>query len=260
MWKLLAHSIAGLSHLRNNQPCQDSHLIACERVGEEDILILACADGAGSAAFADVGARLACDTIVSKAVADLREGQTVAQVERDSVHYWLEAARTELKREADQRQVTPRELACTLLAAVVGERAGAFAQIGDGAIVFREGDEYRPVFWPQGGEYANSTNFLTEDDFAQHLEFARRDERIEELAVFSDGLQRLALNLAARTGHRPFFEPVFLRLRETSSGEELSESLRQFLESPRVAQRSDDDKTLILATRVPPRAASTNPL
>jgi hypothetical protein len=63
-----------------------------------------------------------------------------------------------------------------------------------------------------------------------------------------------------RVGHRPFFEPLFARLRGTVSGDELNEPLRQFLASPRVAQRSDDDKTLILATRVPCRAEPTNPL
>jgi hypothetical protein len=51
-----------------------------------------------------------------------------------------------------------------------------------------------------------------------------------------------------------------MRLRQTHNGDELCEPLRQFLQSPRVAQRSDDDKTLILATRVPSRAEPTNPL
>jgi hypothetical protein len=229
-------------------------------VGEETVLLLACADGAGSARFADVGAVRACAVILDKAHADMRDGQTVGGIDRDAVAYWLESARKELQGEADKREVSLRDLACTLLLGIVGEKAAAFAQIGDGAIVTRYGDEYRPVFWPQGGEYANCTNFLTDADFSQHLEFVRFEERIDELAAFSDGLQRLALNLAARVGHRPFFEPFFARLRETATGEELREPLRQFLESPRVAQRSDDDKTLILATRVPPRAEPTNPL
>src|SRR5262249_11022537 len=134
--------------------------------------------------------------VIGKTLADLREGLIAAKIERDSVLYWLEEARKELRKEAEQRETTVRDLACTLLLAIVGEQAAAFAQIGDGAIVTRYDDAYRPVFWPQGGEYANSTNFITDDDFDDSLEFASFEERIDELALFSDGLQRLALNLA----------------------------------------------------------------
>ena len=260
MWKILAQSVAGSSHQRTGQPCQDARATTCESVRDESVLLFASADGAGSARFAEVGASLACETVLGRALADLRDGLSVAGIERDTVRYWLEEGRNALRFEAERRQTTPRELACTLLLGIVGEQAAAFAQIGDGAIVTRYANSYRPLFWPQGGEYANSTNFITEEDYADRLEFACFEERIDELAAFSDGLQRLALNLAERSGHRPFFEPFFLRLRESQTGEELREPLRQFLESPRVAQRSDDDKTLILATRVPPRAEPTNPL
>jgi hypothetical protein len=260
MWKLLAQSVAGSSHLRLGQPCQDACLVAHEVISDQPILILACADGAGSAHYASEGAVQTCETIVHRALADMREGLMPEAIEHDTVLYWAEEARKRLTQEAEQRQVPLRELACTLLFAVVGEHSAAFAQIGDGAIVTRFGEEYRPVFWPQAGEYANCTQFITQDDFADHLEFVRFDERIDELAVFSDGLQRLALNLAGRLGHRPFFEPLFARLRAAANGDDLREPLRQFLESPRVAQRSDDDKTLILATRVPSRAEPTNPL
>jgi hypothetical protein len=259
MWKLLAQSVVGTSHQRTGQPCQDSCRTACERIRDETVLILVAADGAGSAQHAEFGAALACAAVIDKALADLHEGQAVAALDRDAIVYWLTSARQALCAEAEARQTTPRELACTLLLAIVGEHAVAFAQIGDGAIVTRDGDEFRPVFWPPAGEYANSTNFLSEEDFAGHLLFERRDGRIDELAVFSDGLQRVALNLAARMGHRPFFEPLFARLRAAADGEELREPLRQFLESPRLAQRSDDDKTLILATRLPLRADATNP-
>jgi hypothetical protein len=43
---------------------------------------------------------------------------------------------------------------------------------------------------------------------------------------------------------------MFARLRAATGSERLAEGLRQFLDSPAVNQRSDDDKTLVLATRV----------
>jgi hypothetical protein len=260
MWKLLAQSVAGSSHERFGQPCQDACAVASEVISDQPIIILTCADGAGSARHADVGAAQACETILNRALADMRDGLKTEAIESDTVLYWMDEVRKQVVYEAAQRQAAPRDFACTLLLTVVGEHSSAFAQIGDGAMVTKYGDEYRPVFWPQAGEYANCTHFLTQDDFADHLEFVRFDERIDELAVFSDGLQRLALNMAKRLGHRPFFEPLFTRLRTASHGDDLREPLRQFLESQRVAQRSDDDKTLILATRVASRAEPTNPL
>jgi len=260
MWKLLAQSVAGSRHLRLGKQCQDACRVAFELIADLPTLILVCADGAGSARFAEIGAAQTCETLVDLALADMRDGLMPEAIERDTVLYWAGEARKRLDREAAQRQAALRDFASTMLMAVIGERSAAFAQIGDGAIVTRYGEDYHPVFWPQAGEYANSTYFLTQEDFADHLEFVRFDDRIDELAMFSDGLQRLALNMASRIGHRPFFEPLFARLRAAANGDDLCEPLRQFLESSRVAQRSDDDKTLILATRVTPRVEPTNPL
>src|SRR6516164_9659033 len=100
MWKLLAQSVVGSSHQRTGQPCQDSCRTVCERIRDETVLILAAADGAGSAQHADVGATFACDSIIKKALADLREGQTVAALDRDAIVYWFNSARQALCAEA----------------------------------------------------------------------------------------------------------------------------------------------------------------
>jgi hypothetical protein len=179
----------------------------------------------------------------------------VDQVEKGTALSWYGKVREEIVGEASRRGVEPGQLACTLLVAVVGETAAAFAQVGDGAIVVREGDGYQTAFWPQSGEYANTTNFITDAAFADNLEFTRRPTAVDELALFTDGLQMLALNFNSRTVHLPFFLPMFRKLRAAEPGEGLQRALRSFLLSAAVNQRSDDDKTLVLATRVPPRAA-----
>jgi hypothetical protein len=255
VWKWLAESVTGTAHVRGGLPCQDACLVR----PAGGALVIACADGAGSAAHAEVGARLACETLASVIESDLREGQTVAAIDRDALAYWLGAARKELEAEAGRRSTKPRELACTVMAAVVGDDAAAFAHLGDGAIVRADGETYAPVFWPEAGEYANETRFLTEADFEKHFLFATHAGRVEELAVFTDGLQRLALDFAGRTGHAGFFRPLFQRLREADDPAGLAGPLRDFLGSERVNQRSDDDKTLILATRVTAGAPATNP-
>ena len=81
-----------------------------------------------------------------------------------------------------------------------------------------------------------------------------RDARVDELALLSDGLQAVSLNYAAKAAHDPFFLPMFRPLRAAPCGSRLLRSLRQFLDSAQVNKHTDDDKTLILATRVPSHA------
>ena len=99
--------------------------------------------------------------------------------------------------EAQSLAAEMTDLASTLLGAIVGQSGAAFFQIGDGAIVFRQGDSYEHVFWPSSGEYANMTYFLTNAQFAEHLEFVWLDRQVDEVAFLTDGLQRLAMDFRA---------------------------------------------------------------
>jgi hypothetical protein len=133
----------------------------------------------------------------------------------------------------------------------VGDDAVVFSQIGDGAIVYRDGDGFTTAFWPQTGEYANTTFFLTSPDFEEKLAFRSLGQRVDELALFTDGLQPLALHYASRTVHAPFFVPMFDSLRRSTDIDNLEGPLQQFLKSKPVIDRTDDDTTLMLATRQP---------
>ncbi len=254
-WKLLFQSARGTAHERDGLPCQDFCLARLRPPRLAPVLLLACADGAGSARHAERGARLACTAAVASITADLSEGLTVSAIERDTAVSWLVRLRRLLEVQATAFDCRLNELACTLLVAVVATDAAAFVQLGDGAIVTGEQEVYSPVFWPQTGEYANATHFVTDPDAADCLAFELRRQRVDELALLTDGLQGLALRFADRTAHGPFFRPMFARLRASAGTERLATGLRDFLTSPAVNARTDDDKTLLLATRVPAGAA-----
>ena len=70
---------------------------------------------------------------------------------------------------------------------------------------------YGVVFWPQSGEYANSTNFLTSDEYREQLEFIAATSSCSKVALMTDGLERLALRFDSQTPHAPFFEPLVPR-------------------------------------------------
>jgi hypothetical protein len=252
MWRILAQSVAGTSHSARGAPCQDAHATEVVISAAEPALVVAVADGAGSARFAEVGAAEACRVLIAEARAELSGGTGVEHLSRDKLVRWLLTARSEIKRLADERGVRPRELACTAILAVIGARGASFAQVGDGAIVVPDEKGYGVVFWPAPAEYANVTDFLTDDGIEDRIVAECLPSRIDELAVFSDGLQRLALDYSSRRGHSGFFGPLFATIRDHPEPEQLVESLRGFLDSPQVNARTDDDKTLILATRLSP--------
>lgn len=255
-WRYIFASVAGASHEKNDLPCQD--VSACRVLADADgapVLVAVVADGAGSAPHSDVGASLACSLITSKATHFLQQSN-LRGLTRDIIAEWLRAFRLQVRARAAARSLTARDFACTALAAIVGEERAAFLQIGDGAIVVSrrdEPDEYAWVFWPQQGEYANTTYFATDGAASERLAFEVVDGRVDEAVLFTDGLQLLALHYESRTAFAPFFRPFFAALRPAAAGHSarLSEALAGFLRSPRVTARTDDDKTLVVATRRP---------
>jgi hypothetical protein len=245
-WGVLGQSLTGTAHRARNTPCQDAHRFSTFGPAG-DWLVLAVADGAGGAAHAAVGARVACEELVRL----VQDADPTTLLTRDAAVNLFREARAAVLAACDGLRARPEELACTALAAVVGPESAAFAQLGDGAVVVGQGPGYRAAFWPDAGEYANTTDFLTDESFAERLRFATLTHPIAEVAAFTDGLQRLALNFSVRRPHLGFFQPLFRALRATAAPADLAEPLREFLDSDRVNQRTDDDKTLVLAVRRP---------
>jgi hypothetical protein len=167
---------------------------------------------------------------------------------------WLAQVQSVISNLAIEAGTPVREFACTLMVAIVGADSSAFLQVGDGAMVVREqGDDgWSYVFWPQHGEYVNSTNFVTASDAPTVMEFALTHRSIESLSCFSDGIESLLLHYATKTVHDSFFNAMIAPVRESTADgvdKTLSDGLSRYLSSDRVCERTDDDKSLILATR-----------
>ena len=154
---------------------------------------------------------------------------------------------------ADRQQTEARSYASTLLAVVLTPHRSAAMQIGDGVIVVKANQEdWNWVIWPQRGEYANTTFFLTDESALQRLQVESFPGEVTDVALMSDGLESLALRYADQTVHQPFFTGMFqplLNLTGTDEINGLSDSLQQFLASEQVSSRTDDDVSIILATR-----------
>jgi hypothetical protein len=146
----------------------------------------------------------------------------------------------------------PRNFAATLVAAVALPSGITVCHIGDGACTARrQGQQnWEVASWPAHGEYASTTFFVT-DDPQPALRFTYWDGEFSDLAIFSDGLERLALDFANSSAFNRFFDPMSAPLGSLppGRGRALSCHRREFLGGAKVAERTDDDKTLIVAKK-----------
>ena len=249
-WKVVFDSVIGTSHETSDQPCQDCCRVFTLPSTNGDVLIAVCADGAGSAEYSDQGSQIACDQFVSLCKKHFVENESIQNVNHELVSGWLQQIRDLIAEKADELETSVRQMATTFLGCIITSNESLFVQIGDGAMVFRSEDNFECAFWPHTGEYANMTNFLTSDDFADKFEWKIVNDQINEFAAFTDGLERLMLKFEDQSVHEPAIVPMLDAIRQSDSGEEFFGPLRGFLNSKVVNERTDDDKTLILATRL----------
>lgn len=248
MWNLVGASVIGTSHLKSQLPCQDYCGHSVFAAHGEQYLAVALSDGAGSATHSQVGSRIAVKSALS-ALAEIVGSES--ELAEDSAIRVLEQARVRIEEHAESENLSPRQFACTLLFAVISARAAYFAQLGDGGWVMRINGELLPATWPFRGEYANETFFLTSKNWRDGFQFEKVAHPITAVAGFTDGIQPVALQYETRSAHAPFFTPLFKVLEEAHDGVSLKPALEAFLNVEALNERTDDDKTLILATRRP---------
>lgn len=249
-WSWAAASLRGTSHERCGEPRQDAFRIAAPVGGPDFLSIVAC-DGAGSASHGGAGAAIAAWTLASCARTWLSVLGRLP--EADAAACWMLLARERIASAAAKRGLDPRDFATTAVVAISDGASTITAHVGDGAVAARSASSggWTALSWPEQGEYASTTRFLTEEA-GPALRFARHDDPIDRLAVMTDGLERLALDFRTCVPHAAFLEPMVAPLTGRGIGghdRELSRALAVYLAGDRVNERTDDDKTLVLAAR-----------
>ena len=237
-WKFLGASVTGTGHEKTSIPCQDAHRIEQTDSG---VLLVALADGAGSASLAEVGALVAVETAIETMKMTVGTVSDWAECLRQA----FEAAQQKVRCEADSQGEEARELACTLTLILSDGTKAVGGSVGDGAVILETKAGLVPFLVPERGEYLNETAFLHDMEIG-NITFSTYNMPIMGMAAFTDGLQMLALKLPEAAPHAGFFAPLLAFVRHENASEE---ELHQFLQSPRVSNRTDDDLTLILAVR-----------
>lgn len=238
-WTITGTSVTGTSHEHEGTACQDAHA----RQHTDHATVLAVADGAGSATHGGTGALLATTAATSYLAGALGRRHTTKTIKRllnDTVLHTRRAI--EQHAIAHRRPVSDYDT--TLLLAIIhGDRAGII-QIGDGAIITQDDDGTLHVLTTQQDrEYVNEVTFLTCEDYEQALRITVANaKRLRAVCLVTDGVETLSVRRATNTPHPGFFNPLF-------NNPVSPEQLIALLTSQGACDRTDDDKTILLATK-----------
>jgi len=211
-----------------------------------DALCAVVSDGAGSASYGGQGASLLCRHLIS----NFREWfDRFDDLPNDEdILCWLDQIRDRLSEAAKRRGVTRRQFAATLVMLVIYKTRVLTLQVGDSALVARKNGVWEALCWPENGEFASTTYFVT-DDPEIRLHTFHLDLEYDAFALFSDGMESVALEQATQLPFARFFDPMIKPVDQNDREgrlTKLSASLASYLDSPALCERTDDDKTLIL--------------
>ena len=256
VWKTGSIRVRGSSHNISGAPCQD-YCIAHTTTG---ITILALSDGAGSCELSHIGSKVACLGFIKgvKEIIKPHKGNVddldrfLAGTEKEVWLSALDYAAQSIILAAEKLGANPeKSMACTFLGAIIGSSCAIVLQIGDGAWVAETGSTgFNAVTWPEHGEYANQTYFLTQAGYTDHLQFEKipNNGNLRSLVGFSDGIERLCLNFSQKTAVDGFFRPL-ADAQAHQSKKDFKHGLKRFLASERVTNLTDDDASVIIASR-----------
>lgn len=234
--KVVAASVAGCLHKIKKLPCQDFY-----KYVSAGNLVAVVSDGAGSAKYGKVGAKVLCDTLC-----DLLKNAKFAKIE-DAVVNAIKVVRQKLcchrfNKTKDEKGLAV--FAATLVGVVYYQNKGVFFHIGDGAAVALGKDKTFAASRPENGVFACETFFFTQQAWRENLRFTRF-ERAASILLMSDGLTSFAFQPDYLDIEHKFIIPIDDFLREEKSLVKAKKALSNTLNVPRAQKLNPDDKTLV---------------
>jgi hypothetical protein len=169
----------------------------------------------------------------------------------EDIDTWFDSTRDLIGAVARRHCRELRDFAATAVCVMSTGSQTVIAHVGDGCAVLCEADSGRWIApsWPQHGEYAATTYFVTDANSLQ-LRITRPATEVKAFAVFSDGIERLALDFASRQPSQGFFDKIAAPISSSTligRNADLSRSLKTYLGGSTVNSRTDDDKSLVVA-------------
>ena len=239
--KVVAASVCGPMHCYRKMPCQD--IFKHKSSGKNFVAVVS--DGAGSAKYGKIGARVICETIV-----DLLSNCDFENIHQHVVRA-ISVARNKLLRHRFNKQKNAdglMDFSATLIGAVCRDKKGIFFHIGDGAGIAFNADncDHFVASKPENGAFSCETFFYTMDDWKDSLRFTSF-EGADTLFLMSDGLTNFAFSADFTKIEKGFLLPINNFLAQPMTKEKAVRALNNTLNTPLAKRLNSDDKTLLWA-------------
>lgn len=235
--RIVAATVRGFTHSKYQQPCQDYNRYV---LGKN--LVAVVSDGAGSAKFGKIGAKIICDTIC-----DILKNARFQQIEK-SIKFAITLSRERLilhRKNKEKSEANINDFAATLVGVVYHKNNGIFFHIGDGAaIAFKK--EYNDfiISKPENGDFSCETYFYTQQDWEENLRFTFFDN-VSSIFLMSDGLTTFSLSHDFLNIKNNFIAPIDMFLNKTQNKIKAIKALSNTLNTPKAQKINPDDKTLV---------------
>ncbi len=238
--KVVAASVRGALHEHKDLPCQD-----CFKHVRGKNFVAVVSDGAGSAKYGKIGAKIACETLC-----DILKNGDFSQA-KDLVCKAVKSAREKLMRHRFNRlknEAGIADFAATIVGIVHHGKQGLFFHIGDGAaIAIRDGNYTDFVASrPENGSFACETFFYTQQAWQENLRFTPF-ECAQTIFLMSDGLTSFSFANDFREIEKGFIAPIDRFLSEEKTRAKAIRALANTLNTPKAQRINPDDKTLVWA-------------
>lgn len=243
-------SVAGVRHIRNQVPCEDS----CVHAVFPDCSIIAVADGLSSAGNGKTGAEIGTRACVDAASVLAREEGITPE---DLIRQAVSAGRSAIQAFAEMEMNPIASYGTTMLIAYVSHAGSWCGHIGDGVAVNVRGDEVSLLSGPGHSEYANETAVLTASDWEKSLRISSGPAGT--LVLATDGCQGAVIRRenGRYMPYLPFILPFVHSLyRFVDEKRDVAAEIRDLLSSERMQALSSDDMTLAVVLSLPGESCS----
>lgn len=233
-------SVCGALHKSKNLFCQD---FACHKIKGKK-LVAVVSDGAGSAKYGRIGAR-----VIAETMCDLLISSDFKNV-RQNVEKAVLTARKKLEFHRLNRTKSEHTLAdfsATIVGVFYDGGKGIFFHIGDGAGLAFFDEEYQSykISEPENGAFSCETFFYTMQNWQENLRFCEF-ENAKFLVLMTDGVSGFVFDDFQNLRNN-FLPPIMQYLNTEQRKNYALKALQNTLSSREAMRINGDDKTILWA-------------